>query len=122
MVMICSNYLISAMGKLGQINRTSNSITRSVISDRGDNIYYFKSNLQIVNAVSQEDLHSVHVICRNTLLASFVSIVNRINFPCSYTVFQVTFSQLLLIRWSVFVFYILIPSSIITSFELLELQ
>lgn len=92
MVIICSNYLISVMGKLGQINKTSNSIIRSVISERGDNFYYFKSNLQIVNAVSEEDLHSIDIICRNTLLASFASTVDRRNFPCSCTVFSVTSS------------------------------
>lgn len=75
------------MGKLGKNNKRSNSTVRSVILERGDNFYYFKNNLQIVNAISKEDLHSVDRICRNTLWVSFASAANRRNFACSFTVF-----------------------------------
>lgn len=89
------------MSKLGQINKTSNSSIRSVISEQRDNFYYFKnnlqianiishyfkSNLQIVNAISQESLHSVDIICRNTLLASFASSWQRKFSMQHYSVF-----------------------------------
>lgn len=80
------------MGKLGQNNKRSNSTIRSVILEKGDKFYYFKSNLQIVNAISEEDLHSVDRICRNTLWVSFASAANRRNFPCNFTVFAITLS------------------------------
>lgn len=80
------------MGKLGQNNKRSNSTIRSVILEKGDKFYYFKSNLQIVNAISEEDLHSVDRICRNTLWVSFASTANRRNFPCNFTVFAITLS------------------------------
>lgn len=83
---------MSVMGKLGQNNKRSNSTIRSVKLERGDKFYYFKSNLQIVNAISKEDLHSVDIICRNTLWVSFASTANRRNFPCNFRVFAITLS------------------------------
>lgn len=80
------------MGKLGQNNKRNNSTIRSVILERGDKFYYFKSNLQIVNAISKEDLQSVGIICRNTLWVSFASTANRRNSPCYFTVFAITLS------------------------------